>query len=26
MNKLFWFGNLKGRDQLEELGVCGKIY
>jgi len=25
MDTIFWLENLKGRDQLEELGVHGKI-
>jgi hypothetical protein len=25
MNKIFWSENLKGRDDLEDLGVDGKI-
>jgi hypothetical protein len=25
MHKIFWLGNLKGSDYLEDLGVDGKI-
>jgi hypothetical protein len=25
VHEYFWWGNLRGRDQLEELGVDGKI-